>query len=166
MRAYLLIIISADLILWAAHGFKGAWSVFGGTAAVIALDGLGAFFLRRLPERWFAHGWAATPAERRFYKRIGIRKWKDSIPELGGFSGFHKDHVEFDADFLARFLLESRYGVVIHLENAVGGLLLLGFLPRSYALPIAAVNAVLSLLPVMVLRYNMATLMRLHRRLT
>lgn len=164
MRLYLLIIALADLILWAAHGFDGALFVFGGTAAVIALDGVGAFLLRRLPERWFTKPWTIGKHERRFYKRIGIRKWKDAIPELGGFTDFHKDHVERDAVFLRRFLIESRYGIVIHLENIGGGLLLLLFLPPSYALPIAAVNAMLSLLPVMVLRYNLATLQYLYAK--
>ncbi|MBO5783635.1 MAG: hypothetical protein J6R33_01555 [Clostridia bacterium] len=164
MRLYLLIIALADLILWAAHGFNGAIFVFGGTAAVIALDGVGAFLLRRLPERWFTQPWTIGKFERRFYKRIGIRKWKDAIPELGGFTGFHKDHVERDAAFVHRFLLESRYGILIHLENIPGGLLLLLFLPPSYALPIAAVNALLSLLPLMVLRYNLHTLQYLYQK--
>lgn len=164
MRLYLIIIALSDLILWAARGFTGALYVFGGTAAVIALDGLGAFLLRRLPERWFAEPWTIGKRERRFYKAIGIRKWKDHIPELGGFTGFHKDHVERNSEFLARFLLESRYGILIHLENIFGGLLLFLFLPLSYAIPIAAINALLSLLPLMVLRYNLHTLQYLYQK--
>ncbi len=166
MLLYLLIILGADLVILLCHGLTGTAAAYtlGGTAAVIALDGLGAFLLRRLPESCFDQDWKISAKERRFYKKIGIRKWKDAIPELGGFSGFHKDHVEYDADFLARFLLESRYGIVIHLENAVGGALLLLFLPTSYALPIAAVNFILSLLPAFVLRYNLSTLQYLYKK--
>ncbi len=42
--------------------------------------------------------------------------------------------------------------------------LLLAFLPPSYAWPIAAVNLVLSALPVFVLRYNLSTLQYLYKK--
>ena len=69
-----------------------------------------------------------------------------------------------DAAYLGRFILECNYGVFIHLQNALCGPLLLLFLPPSYAWFIAAVNFVLSLLPVFVLRYNLSTLQYLYKK--
>ena len=174
MRLYLLMIGIADLILMALHaGSAPLWRIalyaVGGTAAVIALDGLGAFIIRRLPARYFdAEHCQMTigKAERRLYKKMGIKKWKDRIPELGQFTGFHKNKLadKGDAAYLGRFILECNYGVFIHLQNALCGPLLLLFLPPSYAWFIAAVNFVLSLLPVFVLRYNLSTLQYLYKK--
>lgn len=171
MRLYIVIILVADLIILLGHGLSlsAILFTFGGTAAVIALDGLGAFFIRQLPEKYFdaehCH-MRISKGERRFYKRIGIKTWKDGIPELGQFTGFHKNKVvdRQDSVYLGRFILESNYGVFIHIQNALFGLLLLAFLPPSYAWPIAAVNLVLSALPVFVLRYNLSTLQYLYKK--
>ena len=143
------------------------------TAAVIALDGLVAFLVRRLPERFFRHGqrcFAVSRAECRLYRILGVRHIAPLIPELGHFTGFHKNRVAEprNKEYLERFILECNYGTVIHLLNAVTGPLILLIYPAEYALcigiPIALVNAVLSLLPFMVLRYNTPKLESLYRR--
>ena len=148
-------------------------SVIGGTVAVIAVDGAGAFIIRRLiPEHLFAPdcpAFAVGAKEQKLYRRLKINTWKDKVPELGVFTGFNKSRFESstDVDYLGRFLVESNYGVVIHLENAIFGWLIL-FIPfcrmPSIWLPIAAVNFVLSLLPVAVLRYNTRPLRFLYSR--
>lgn len=62
--------------------------------AVIAVDGISAFVVRwLLPKKWFGTDrkrFAAGKKESRFLERVGIKKWKDKIPELGGFTSFHK----------------------------------------------------------------------------
>lgn len=142
------------------------------TVGVIALDGLTAWLVRLLPERYFSvpRQFGAGRREIRFYRRIGIRTWKEKVPELGLFTKFSKSRVErpTDADYLARFILESNYGVMIHLVNAVVGFALCA-VPVLYpvwliALPVAVVNAVLSLLPMFILRYNLPKLAYLHVR--
>ncbi len=176
---YILIIILANLLI------AGFWDLFepgrgwfyllismGATVTVIALDGLEAFLIRRLPERWFRAGvplFQVKERERKFLRRLGIRRWKRFVPELGGFTGFHKDRVRDPKDpvYLARFLLESNYGVAIHLVNAFSGYLLVLF-PwcggPGIALPVAAVNMVLNLLPTALLRYNTLPLWHLYRK--
>lgn len=145
-----------------------------GTISVIAWDGLQAFLIRRLPERWFSadkERFCVGKRERLIYRRLGINHWKDLIPELGGFTGFHKSEFRSpnDPDYLARFLLESNYGLLIHISNALLGIAIVT-LPwcsdLAVALPIAAVNFVLNLLPAAILRFHTAPLrsIYLHKR--
>ncbi len=183
MILYLLVIgLSAALITLSnclLHTPAATWGplmtallVIGEVVAVIAIDGLGAFIIRRLPEKRFAaecRGFTVTRAECRLWRMLGVRLWCDKIPELGGFSGFHKDRVREprNAAYLERFLLESNYGVAIHLTNALTGFLLLALFPRitlSVALPVATVNLILSLMPLGALRYNTPKLLALYRR--
>ncbi len=131
------------------------------TLAVIAVDGVTAFLVRRLPEKLFSPPqmmMRVSKRERLFYQKIGIKRWKKHVPELGGFTGFHKDHLEEagNATYLARFLMESNYGVAIHFANiACGfGILFLPIFPLAVTLPVALVNAVLTGAPIAILRYN------------
>ena len=139
---------------------------------VFAIDGLFAFLIRRLPERWFApeaRFFSVPKREKTFYRKIGILRWKQYVPEWGCFTGFHKDRLRepHDSVYLGRFLLESNYGVLGHVAGALLGFLILPFSmfgPLTVSIPVAAVNAILSLLPTMVLRYNTPALRNLYRR--
>lgn len=143
-----------------------------GVAAVIAVDGVLAFIARRMPERFFAPEarlFSVGEREKKLYKKLKIDLWKKYVPELGCFTGFHKDQIREPrtSAYIGRFLLESNYGVLGHVLGAYLGFLimLLPFLrPLSMALPIAAVNFVLSMLPTMILRYNTPALRKLYRR--
>lgn len=171
-------IVIANIIIAAANAVGGA--NFGhallesalATVSVFAIDGIFAFLIRRLPESLFTADkrlFAVSKKEARIYRRLKINKWKKYIPELGGFTSFHKDKLQSasDADYLARFILESNYGVAIHIANAVTGILLF-LLPYCntpcVAIPVASVNAILSLLPVMVLRANTPALQLLYKK--
>ncbi len=174
MKLYLIIIGIANLIIAIIDS-----SIFDSflvallfsllsTVSVIAVDGLTAFLIRRLPEKYFSADsqfFNVSLNERNFYKKIKIKKWKDKIPELGGFTGLHKSKVESknDSVYLAKFLMESNYGVIIHIVNAITGFVIL-LLPISVlvTLPVALVNAVLTFLPTLVLRYNTPTLKFLY----
>ena len=150
-----------------------ALGVAVGIVAIIALDGLVALAIRRLmPKAWFAadrRAFTVSKSERDAYVKLKIKSWKDLVPELGLFTGFSKSDLKNtnDSAYLARFLLESNYGVVIHLVNALLGFFIL-FIPLCAAptiwIPIFIVNFVLSLLPVAILRYTAYTLQRLYRR--
>lgn len=181
--AYFVMILS-DMLLIAfgnflagdAHSPTGFWGYFLctslGVAAVVAIDAVLALFVRSLPKRWFVPEkqlCVVKERERRFYRRLGIHSWKKYVPDLGCFTGFQKAHLQDPSSsaYVGRFLLESNYGVVGHLAGAFLGflILLLPFLPTfSVALPIALVNFVLNLLPTMILRYNIPSLLRLYRR--
>ena len=183
MRLYLFLIALSTLLITLLNQFfatpAAAWGllplillVVGEVVAVILIDSLGAYLIRRLPEKRFE---AERPAfrvsrrEYRLWRALGVRLWCEKIPELGGFSGFHKDRVREPRSkaYLERFLLESNYGVIIHSVNALSGFLLLALFPRitlSVALPVALVNTLLSLMPLGALRYNTHGLLSLYRR--
>ncbi len=179
---YLWIILISILSFGACDGIFFGHSVYGiadgiftcalAAVAVIAIDGAGAFIVRRLPEAWFSFDGidlGATKNERRLYRGLKINSWKGYIPELGGFTNFHKDKLlsMSDADYLARFILESNFGVMIHFINAVTGVFIC-FIPRisrpSIWVPVFLVNFVLSILPMMILRYNLPVLRKLYKR--
>lgn len=176
---YLMIIIFGTLLVGVMDGLFFASSFFEGivyailtTVSIIAIDGVLAFVIRRLPESWFSHGkmiFAVSKKEREFYRAIKINSWKDYIPELGGFTDFHKNELKSgnDREYLERFIFESNYGVVIHLSNAVLGMFIvyLPFAQRiSIWLPIFIINFILSVLPLMILRYHLPVLERLYCR--
>lgn len=182
MLLYGTVILLSDVLILVLNGFlrggepsafgSAAAAAFGGTLLVIAIDGAFAFLIRRLPEKWFAPGariFRVGKKERAFFGKLGVRRWKHLVPELGALSGFRKDHIgdTRDRERIGRFLLESNYGVVIHLENALCGL----FLPlfpflRPFAVwfPVFFVNLFLHLLPAVILRYNTPPLWLLFRR--
>ncbi len=176
------ILVSACLIIAANLAFSPfSWELLGslslsvaiGVVAVIAVDGIFALLIRRLtPASWYHPRkslFEVKKGERSFYARIKIKKWKDLVPELGLFTGFSKSEVKDTGDsaYLERFLTESNYGMVIHLANALLGFLIM-FIPwcssPSVWIPIFAVNFILSLMPVAVLRYTAYTLLRLYKR--
>jgi hypothetical protein len=180
---YLTVIFAANVIITAANFLTSgardlsalllcAFHSIYASAAVFVLDGVTAFLIRRFPEKLFAPGKKAfyvSKSERLFYRRLGVNRWKRFVPELGGFTGFHKDRLASSTDtaYLERFLLESNYGVVIHAVNALCGVPLL-WLPfsggASFTVPVGAVNFILSLLPAFILRSNTPGLLRLYEK--
>ena len=179
---YLITISSAAVLIALCNALAEGilWTTFGkyllitaiGVAAVIAIDGVMAFVTRRMPERWFlpeAKLFDVGKREKNFYRKTRINTWKKHVPEWGCFTGFHKDKMRDpnDSAYLARFLLESNYGVAGHVAGALFGYLLMlipPLYPLTVALPVAAVNMILSLLPTMVLRFNTPGLRKLYRR--
>jgi len=180
---YVFAIILADLLIITGNClFHGAFSlellaantlaVLGGTLAVIAIDALGAALIRRLPEKHFSperRVFYARGRERALYRSVGVKSWSRYVPELGVFTGFHKDRLQSSSDetYLRRFLTEANYGVVIHAVNALSGVVIF-FIPIinrvGTALWVVLVNAMLSLAPAIILRYNNALLLKLWQR--
>ncbi len=181
---YLIIILVSSLMIisgnTAALGFTWekfvsvSLSVAVGVIAVISADGIGAIAIRRLtPSNWYHPKrciFKISRCERNIYCSLRVKKWKNLVPELGMFTGFSKREVKSISDkkYLERFLTESNYGTVIHLENAFFGFVIM-FIPCCSApsvwLPIFVVNFILSIMPVAVLRYTSYTLLRLYKRL-
>ena len=182
MLLYGIVILASDVLLLILNWFLWGGGVpelgraevasFGGTVLVIAIDGIFAFLIRRLPEKWFAPGARAFRVgkkERAFLGKLGVKHWKHLVPELGFLSGFSKDHIgdTRDSEHIGRFLLESNYGFVIHLADALCGLFLPLFpflAPFSVWFPIFFVNLILHLMPAAILRYNTPPLRHLYKR--
>lgn len=180
---YTLVISTAALIIAATNFWGGGkYTLLSFTemllitllaiAAVFWVDAVAATVARRLPERWFAPEaklFDVGKRERNFYRKIRIGTWKKYIPEWGCFTGFHKDKMREpdNSEYIGRFLLESNYGVAGHVAGAFLGFLIMlipGLRSLSIALPVAAVNCILSLLPTMILRANTPALRGLYRR--
>ena len=180
---YLFVVLSAILIIsllnFLLDGIYtlGAFLILLGitlicVAAVFIIDAIAATVARRLPQRWFApeaRAFSVGKRERSLYRRSRINVWKKYVPEWGCFTGFHKDELRSpnDSEYVGRFLLESNYGVAGHIAGAFLGFLIMlipSLRPLSIALPVAAVNFVLSVLPTMILRFNTPALRGLYRR--
>lgn len=181
---YVLLISGANLIIIAANILLGA--LFEGcfpsaaealcltpisTVAVILVDAIAAFAIRRLPGRFFSHGsrlCSVSKGECSFYNKLGVRRWREKIPELGMFTGFHKNKVyePGSIEYIKRYILEANYGAVIHFASVPLGFLIILLRPSaalSVGIPVAIVNALLNLLPAFVLRYNLPKLLSLLR---
>lgn len=152
------------------------WFVLGAVlinvVAVIAVDGLFAFLIRRLPEKWFGHErrfFQVSAKEKKFYEKLKIRKWKDKVPELGQFTDFHKNKVAEPRNnaYLERYMLEAAYGEVIHLAGCFLGFVIIFFYPLKYWLcfgfPVAVINLIMNILPYFILRYNFYKMKVLYR---
>lgn len=152
------------------------WFILGAVlinvVAVIAVDGLFAFFIRRLPEKWFGHErrfFQVSAKEKKFYEKLKIRKWKDKVPELGQFTNFHKNKVAEPRNnaYLERYMLEAAYGEVIHLAGCFLGFVIIFFYPLKYWLcfgfPVAVINLIMNILPYFILRYNFYKMKVLYR---
>ena len=168
-------VIAALNLLFPAEGvapLSVIVAVVGLTAAVILVDGIFAFLIRRMPERWFSYGrrlFRVGERESALYRWLGVKHLTRLVPDLGGFTGFYKRTLTSpgDAAYTGRYLLEAAYGIVIHAVNILTGFLILPLAPAlalRVALPVALVNAVLSTLPLTLLRANFPRLVRLHER--
>ena len=152
------------------------WFILGAVlinvVAGIAVDGLFAFLIRRLPEKWFGHErrfFQVSAKEKKFYEKLKIRKWKDKVPELGQFTDFHKNKVAEPRNnvYLERYMLEAAYGEVIHLAGCFLGFVIIFFYPLKYWLcfgfPVAVINLIMNILPYFILRYNFYKMKVLYR---
>ena len=141
--------------------------------ASLLIDGLVAFIGRRLPSRWMNPNkkiFTTSKLEMKFYELIGVRKWKDKVPELGGFTSFHKNKLSdpWNNEYVERYMLEACYGVIIHLFSPIFAFLIIlldykMYVGKSYMwltimLPVAIINAILIVLPAFILKYNLPKL--------
>ena len=181
MILYLITIVIADLLILFLNLFfnnqniSTPWIIIVSLIIpilLIAIDGIAAGLVRYCyPKKMFDYKvkfHIASKKECLFYEKIGIKYWKDHILELGMFTSFSKKNIASpnSPEYLERFIMECNYGVWGHLAGIVFSLLLFVFFNQKYhltfILPAYIVNAVLSILPTMILRYNVP---RLERRL-
>lgn len=143
------------------------------TVIVIAIDGLLAYIVRhKLPEKYFSmdkKGFIAGKRESIFYEKIGIKKWKDKVLELGSFAGFRKNKLTdpTNNEYVKRFIVESNYGIGVHVSGIILGVLVVFCCPKALwltvGLPVAIVNVFYNFLSYAILRYNLVKLHKLYR---
>ena len=154
-----------------AHYIIGA--VVMSVAVEIAISGLGALICSRIPNNLFSPDkklFTVSKKEQRFYEKLGIKRWKDKIWELGGLGGFRKNKLNDanNSEYLYRFIIESNKGMVGHILNIFTGFLVIFVIPMEYvwriSVPVALVGALLNFLPILVLRYNLPKLNIAYKR--
>ena len=131
---------------------------------VVAVDGITAAICRALPSACVNEKhkiFSVGKKEKNFYEKIGIRKWKDKVPELGHLTGFRKNRINEppNLQYVERFLLESRYGEIGHMVSCFTSFLILLFfwLTETWlaiSIPVATVSLLLNLPSLFILRYN------------
>ena len=137
----------------------------------IGIDAVVAILIRLIPEKKlnpFAKIFQISKGEKKFYEAIGVKKWKDLIPESGKYlAHFAKDKIEKPNDnkYVLKFLNETLYAGIMHIISIFAGFIPLVFMPYklTIVLPIALVNAFLQILPVIVQRYNRVRLVTLYK---
>lgn len=143
-------------------------------ALQFAIDGSIAILINKMPNKWFGVNnplYRVSKRERELYKKLQVRLWKDKIWELGGLGGFSKKVLKEpdNPDYIERFIIECNKGVLTHRLSYPAGFLAMLTLPNicslTVALPVAAVNVFLNILPTMALRYNTPVLQRLLKKL-
>ena len=180
---YVLIIVIASAIIGGINGIfnfsefnESAWNIVFcvsvSVVAAIVIDSIFATIIRwLLPKKLFSVDktlFSASKKERRFYEKLGIKKWKDKVIELGVFTGFRKNKIAEPAnnEYVARYIIEANYGVVVHIACVFCGYAVCFVFPAhavSVGLPVGFVNMVLNVLPLMILRYNLPKLHTLYR---
>ena len=181
MKLYLLTIATAAFIISALNIAFGMapWyyiiiTVLWCTALQFDFDAIIAIAVNKMPDMWFAadsHRFDVSDRERRFYKKIKVKQWKDKVWELGGLGGFSKGKLRDpnDPEYIEKFIIECNKGVVTHrLSYPVGFLAMLtvfNICSFTVALPVALVNLFLNILPTLVLRYNTPMLRSILRGL-
>lgn len=168
------IIATFNIIFTSASVWFIILAVVVTTAFQFVIDGVFAIIINKMPNKWFAMDnkhYHVSKRAQEFYEKLKIRKWKDKVWELGGLGGFRKNKLATpnNAEYIERFIVESHKGILTHRIGYFVGFLGIFIFPLKYALviglPIAIVNLILNILPVMILRYNIPKLKLLHKRL-
>ena len=141
--------------------------------ALFVLDALLALLVRAFPKKWvdpFNKIYKVRNWERKLYVKLGVRSWKDLIPESGkALVGFDKRSVATmnDNEYLKKFMEESVIAELMHFLSFVTSALLL-LVPMKLALivrmPIIIANIIFQVMPVIVQRYNRPKLMLAYER--
>ena len=169
---------AVNAIFFATERF-GTWTIVIAVClsvlAVIVIDGIFATVARwLLPKKWFTADkthFAAGKKKCRFYEKIGIKKWKDLVPELGHLTGFRKNKIAdpTNNEYVDRFIEEANFGVCGHFLGILFGfsLAFFEFIYSGYfiriGLWVAIVNAFMNFLSYAILRYNLSKLHTLKR---
>lgn len=110
-----------------------------------------------------SYDWEGTGG---LYERLGIRLWKDHLPEAGAFyaGGFSKRHLQsHDAHYLGRFILETSRAEWSHWVTWGMALTFFAWNPWEVGVVMLIYGAVVNGPCILVQRYNRARLQRAAR---
>ena len=170
----MLVISLINILLGVALWYYVVIAVIWCVALQFAFDGLIALIINKMPDSWFGvdnHLYQVFPWEKKLYKKLKVRKWKDYVWELGGLGGFSKKELKEpdNPQYIEKFIIECNKGMVTHRLAYPIGFLAMLTLPNTcsltIALPVAIVNLFLNILPTLALRYNTPMLISVLKRL-
>lgn len=162
--------IAFDVASWYYVLIAVVWCV----ALQFAFDGTIAIVINKMPDRWFGIDnplYHVSAFEKKLYKKLRVRCWKDKVWELGGLGGFSKKVLKEPENprYIEKFIIECNKGVLTHRLSYPIGFLAMLTLPNvcslTVALPVAIVNLLLNVLPTLALRYNTPMLLSILKRL-
>ena len=138
----------------------------------IAINGITAFLIHCLPKKWFSAErklFKVFKWERKFYEKLGIKHWKDKVLELGSLNGFSKNKINdpTNPEYFSNFIIESNNGILDHLLSIFTGFGCCLLFPQYFltiGLPASIVGAILNILPIFILRYNIPKLLIARER--
>lgn len=141
-------------------------------AIVYVIDVIVAGIVTLLPSKIFKIFRKNFKWEKKFYEKLGIRKWKDLVPIGKGplFNGMDKSKVEIpnDINFLKKLIDECFKAEIMHFFSMFWGGVIIFIYPIEWALiislPVAIVNMILQYLVFIVQRYNLPKLEILLKR--
>ena len=187
MIPYLIIILTATVVIAVPNTLLRPggepWYMYlimtvAAVAASFLIDAIVALIGRRcVPQKWLdPNKKFFCPDKKRlqFYEKLGVKKWKDKVPELGGFTDFHKNKLSdpWTNEYVEKYMIEACYGVVIHFFSPFFGFLIILLDYKMYTgwswmwltimLPVALVNAVLIYAPTIILKYHIPKLKMLY----
>ena len=149
MKLYLSIIGIAMTVISAVNILFGtaSWyyiilAVIWCTALQFAFDGTIAFLINKMPDGWFGvnnRWYHVSEAEKRLYKKLKVRRWKDKVWELGGLGGFSKKKLKEPdrPEYIEKFIIECNKGVLTHRLSYPIGFLAMLTLPNLCSLTVA-----------------------------
>ena len=170
----MLVISTINIIFNTASWYSIIISVIVCTVLQFALDGSIALIINKLPDKFFAVNnplYKVSEAEKKLYKKLKVKNWKDKIWELGGLGGFSKKTLANpdSSEYIEKFIIECNKGVLTHRLSYPIGFLPMLFIKNicalTIALPVAIVNLFLNILPTLALRYNTPKLKIMLERL-
>lgn len=144
------------------------------TALQFALDGFIAIIINKMPDKLFGADnplYNVSELEKKLYKKLKVRSWKDKVWELGGLGGFSKKNLAKpnSPEYIEKFIIECNKGVLTHRLSYPIGFLPMLFIANvcafSIGLPVAVVNLFLNILPTIILRYNTPKLKMMLERM-
>ncbi len=185
--ALYMILITIGMVLSATLGLAIGIHIGGGTVTdgdvlftvlitfvmLLLIDAIVAIIVHALPRRWvnpFKKIFKVYNWERKFYLSLGIKHWKDRIPETGeALTGFAKDKVVdmTNNEYVMKFMEETVYAEILHFLSIIFCIPVIFLNPDLtllVGLPMFIFNAIIQIMPVMVQRYNRPKLMALYIR--
>jgi len=173
------VIIALNWIFTVIPPWLIALGVIGSTVVIIAVDGFAAHLCHVAQPRMdpFSKFFNVTKRQKVILTKLGVKKLKNYLPDLGGFVKFKKGKIvdPKSKEYVYAYIMESCSGELGHIFGAIFGFLILLIFPPwvplfsgywlTLTLPVACVNFVLCLLPPLALRYNRHALTQIYQRL-